>query len=239
MTQTLNRPFKPELINSSLLKDFDEAQINFIGFNSSHMSSFSWKIKRVFDLFASIIGLVFISPLLITISLLIKLDSNGPVLFKQKRIGLNGRQFEMLKFRSMRVDAENMLDELLRHNESNFGMFKMQNDPRMTKIGRFLRKYSLDELPQLFNVLKGEMSLVGPRPPISRELQSYKPWHYIRFSTLPGLTGLWQVSGRSKIKDFDSVVNLDAKYIRNWNILLDLQILFRTIPVVLLGKNSA
>lgn len=204
-----------------------------------HMEKLSWKVKRCFDFSATLLGLIAISPLLGLIALLIKIDSKGPVFFKQKRVGYKGKRFDMYKFRSMREDAERILIELVEHNEMGEGMFKMSNDPRITRIGSFLRKYSLDELPQLFNVLLGDMSLVGPRPPILRELATYKPHHYVRFHTLPGLTGLWQVSGRSNIRDFDAVVNLDFKYIQNWSLLLDLRILFKTIPVVLLGKDAS
>src|SRR5690606_9627045 len=147
--------------------------------------------------------------------------------------------FYMYKIRSMYPDAEERLAELLKHNEIKNGMFKMQNDPRITPVGKILRKYSLDELPQLINVLRGEMSLVGPRPPLERELKDYKDWHYVRFSVLPGLTGEWQVSGRSSIKNFDDVVNLDFKYIRSWNFWQDLRILLKTIPVVFWEHNTA
>lgn len=207
--------------------------------NFKKTKPFQWKIKRTIDLTGSIIGLIIITPLLLLIAAAIKIESKGPVFFKQKRIGLQGREFYMYKFRSMSLDAEKQIDKLLENNETNAGMFKMFNDPRITRIGKFLRKYSIDEIPQLFNVIKGDMSLVGPRPPIEKELLSYKSWHFIRFSTLPGLTGLWQVSGRSKIKNFDKVVWLDYNYMKNWNVLLDLTILLKTIPVVLLGRDSA
>ncbi len=203
---------------------------------STHMTTWEWSIKRLFDITASLFGLILISPLLLLIALLIKLDSKGPLLFKQERVGFDGRRFHMYKFRSMSVDAEKVLKDLLQFNETNDVMFKMTNDPRMTRVGRILRKYSLDELPQLLNVLRGEMSLVGPRPPIVREVETYQPWHYIRFSTLPGLTGLWQVSGRSTINDFDMVVKLDSSYIKNWSLWMDFKILLKTIPVVLGGK---
>ena len=202
-------------------------------------SSFQWKIKRAVDFIGSVVGIMLISPILFLIALAIKIDSPGPILFKQKRVGLNGEHFDMYKFRSMQQDAEQRLKELLKYNETNEAMFKMSNDPRMTRVGRFLRKYSLDELPQLLNVVKGEMSLVGPRPPIVSEVNSYKPWHYVRFATLPGLTGLWQVSGRSSIDNFDQVVELDFTYINKWNLFLDTFILFKTVPVVLFGKDTA
>ncbi|HEY9744735.1 MAG TPA: exopolysaccharide biosynthesis polyprenyl glycosylphosphotransferase [Oculatellaceae cyanobacterium] len=196
-------------------------------------------IKRIVDVTAAFFGLCALALPLALIAVAIRLDSEGPILFKQKRIGLNGKRFYMYKFRSMYPDAEDRLAALLEHNEIKSGMFKMKNDPRVTRVGRFLRKYSLDEFPQLINVLRGEMSLVGPRPPLERELKDYKEWHYVRFSVLPGLTGEWQVNGRSSIDSFDDVVNLDFRYIRSWNLWLDFKILLKTIPVVLLGKDAA
>lgn len=197
-----------------------------------------WAIKRLFDILASGLGLLLIAIPLLMVALAIRIESPGPLFFKQKRIGRYGRTFEMLKFRSMYQDAEARLQELVAQNDSNPGMFKMKNDPRVTKVGRFIRKYSIDELPQLINVLKGDMSLVGPRPPIIRELEAYAPWHYVRFSTLPGLTGAWQVSGRSTITNFDDVVKLDFNYIKSWNLVQDMRILMKTVPVVLFGKDT-
>lgn len=208
-------------------------------FNYEKSHSIQWLIKRIFDFTASFTGIILIFPVLLIIVLAIKLDSKGSAIFKQKRIGLNGKEFYMYKFRSMKLDAEKELEKLEKFNETNDGMFKLFNDPRVTKVGKFIRKYSIDELPQLFNVLKGEMSLVGPRPPIGRELEVYKNWHYIRFATLPGLTGLWQVSGRSKIVNFDDVVKLDYEYVNKWSLLLDMKILLKTIPVVIFGKDAA
>lgn len=198
-----------------------------------------WTIKRLFDITFATLGLVFILPFLALVAAAIKMESKGPALFKQKRIGRFGKEFYMYKFRSMKEDAEDNFEELIQFNDTNEGMFKMQNDPRITKIGRFIRKYSIDELPQLINVIKGEMSLIGPRPPLKRELAIYKNWHYIRFATLPGLTGLWQVSGRSSITDFDKAVGFDYTYINTWNLLLDAKILVKTIPAVILPGNTA
>lgn len=198
-----------------------------------------WFIKRTIDIVGATVGVIFISPILLLITLLIKLDSRGPILFKQKRVGLNGKEFYMYKFRTMCVDAEKKLVSIKKHNESNKIMFKMKNDPRITKVGKILRKHSLDELPQLLNVIKGEMSLVGPRPPLVSEIREYKDWHYARLGTIPGLTGMWQVNGRSNIKSFDDVVKLDVYYINNWCLFLDFKLLFQTIPVVLLGKGAA
>jgi exopolysaccharide biosynthesis polyprenyl glycosylphosphotransferase len=198
-----------------------------------------WFLKRLLDVSASLTGLLILLPFLLLTALAIALESEGPILYKQKRIGLKGRDFEMYKFRSMRVDADQELQKLIQQNQTNDGMFKMFDDPRVTRVGKFIRKYSIDELPQLLNVLKGDMSLVGPRPPIEREVRAYKEWHFIRFSTLPGLTGLWQVSGRSDIKEFDTVVKMDFQYIREWSLLLDIKLLLKTFPTVLSGKGAA
>jgi len=196
-------------------------------------------IKRFIEINGTFLGLFIISPLLIAIAASIKLCSRGPVFFKQKRIGKHGKEFFMYKFRSMEINAEERLKELEKYNQTNELMFKMFDDPRITKVGKFLRKYSLDELPQLFNVLKGEMSLVGFSPPLPSEVAEYKSRHYIRFATMPGLTGPWQVSGRSNIKNFDEVINLEYEYTKNWSLFQDVKILFKTIPVVLLGKDAA
>lgn len=198
-----------------------------------------WTFKRLIDVSASGLGLLCLMPFLLLVAAAIRIESKGPVIYKQKRIGFQGKMFNMYKFRSMKQDADKMLDSLMEKNETNTGMFKMFNDPRVTKVGRFIRKYSIDELPQLVNVVKGDMSLVGPRPPIEREVETYKNWHYFRFATLPGLTGLWQVSGRSKIKDFDTVVKMDYQYINSWNLGLDLKLLLKTFPVVVGGMDTA
>lgn len=200
---------------------------------------FQFLIKRAVDIIGTSIGLLAISPILIAVIIAIKLESKGSILFKQKRIGRHGKEFYMYKFRSMYEDAEDRLEELLKYNETNGCMFKMANDPRITKVGKFIRKYSIDELPQLINVLKGEMTLVGFRPPLQKEVDKYKDWHFLRFAGLPGLTGPWQVSGRSSIKNFDIVVELEYSYNKDWNILKDIEILFKTIPVVIYGKDSA
>jgi lipopolysaccharide/colanic/teichoic acid biosynthesis glycosyltransferase len=213
-------------------------RLSFI-YGTQEQQPIQWLLKRTIDISVALLSILILAIPFLFIALIVKIDSKGPLFFKQKRIGVHGKRFHMYKIRSMHIDAEERLAELLKHNEIQSGMFKMQNDPRVTKVGRFLRKYSLDELPQLLNVLKGEMSLVGPRPPVERELQDYQDWHYIRFSVLPGLTGEWQVSGRSKIQQFDDVVNLDFKYIRNWNLAQDFKIILKTIPVVLLGQDTA
>lgn len=198
-----------------------------------------WQIKRFLDFILALIALFLLSPLMLLTAIAIKLDSKGPVFFKQKRIGFLGKEFYMYKFRSMKIDAEKNLQALLSKNETNNKMFKMFNDPRVTSVGKFIRKFSIDELPQLFNVLKGEMSLVGFRPPLPKEVEKYHRRHFIRFSTMPGITGIWQVSGRSKIKDFEKVIDLEKKYMLGWNFVDDIIIMFRTIPVVLLADGAA
>jgi len=193
--------------------------------------------KRMLDFVLSLIGLVLGSPLACLIALAIKLDSPGPVLFKQVRVGQGGRPFVFYKFRSMFVGAEGIKREFLHLNQMDGPVFKLLNDPRITRVGRFLRKSSLDELPQLFNVLRGEMSLVGPRPPVPEEVRLYEPWQMRRLAVKPGLTCLWQVSGRSMI-GFDEWMRLDIQYIRNRSLLLDLKILVRTVPAVLSGTGA-
>lgn len=193
--------------------------------------------KRLFDLVFSGIGLLLLSPFFVIIGILIKLDSKGPVFFKQKRIGKNGIPFTMYKFRSMVQDAEKLKKELMRQNEMDGPVFKMKDDPRITPLGRFIRKYSIDELPQLFNVFLGHMSLIGPRPPLPEEVEQYTDYQWRRLDVRPGITGLWQVSGRSDVS-FEEWVSLDIYYIENWSMKLDIKILFQTIPVVLVGKGA-
>jgi exopolysaccharide biosynthesis polyprenyl glycosylphosphotransferase len=196
----------------------------------------SW-LKRAFDLLAGGLGLLAISPFLLAIALAVKLDSPGPVFYRQTRVGKDGRRFRIYKFRSMRPDADRLLEVLRAGNEADGPLFKMRRDPRVTRVGAFLRRWSLDELPQLINVVKGEMSLVGPRPPIPAEVDEYESWQFGRLRAVPGLTGLWQVSGRSDVS-FHDMVRLDLHYIRNWTILLDLEILLRTVPAVLTSRGA-
>lgn len=196
-------------------------------------------MKRAIDIAGSIVGLVIAGVLTLVLGPMIKHDSPGPIFFGQVRIGKNGRKFKMYKFRSMYQDAEAHLKELLAKNEMNGLMFKMEDDPRITKIGRFIRKTSLDEFPQFWNVLKGEMSLVGTRPPTVSEFNQYNSYHKRRLSMKPGMTGLWQVSGRSDIKDFEEVVRLDCQYIDNWSIRGDIKILFKTIGLAFKRDNGA
>lgn len=194
--------------------------------------------KRSTDIVGSLAGIIVLSFLFLVISVWIKIeDPRGPVFFSQKRIGKNGKEFNMYKFRSMVTDAEERLKELLALNETTGAMFKMKNDPRVTRVGRFIRKTSIDELPQLFNVLKGDMSLVGPRPPLPREVEEYTSYDKQRLLVMPGCTGLWQVSGRSNI-GFKEMVELDLQYIQNRTFLFDIKIIFKTV-LVLFGSKDA
>lgn len=194
--------------------------------------------KSVLDYTGGVVGFLIFCLAYIILAPIIKLDSKGPVLFAQYRVGRNGRIFKCYKFRSMRSDAEELKKSLMSKNEMNGLMFKMKNDPRITKVGHFIRKTSIDELPQFINVLKGDMSLVGTRPPTIDEYRNYEPKHKARVSMAPGLTGLWQISGRSDIKNFDEVVRLDMKYIDNWSFFLDIKIIFMTIWVVIFGRGA-
>ena len=195
-------------------------------------------VKRFIDLVCSAVCLVVLFPVFILIALIIKITSEGPILFSQTRVGLNGRLFTLYKFRSMYEDAESRLEELREKNEMKGPAFKMQNDPRVTGIGKWLRKYSIDELPQLWNILRGDMSFVGPRPPVPGEVNLYQRKYRRRLSMRPGLTCTWQVTGRNKISDFDSWVELDLEYIDNWSLTRDFLLLIRTIPVVLRGQGA-
>ncbi len=195
-------------------------------------------LKRLIDLAGGLIGSMVTLLLTVFIAPAILIESRGPIFFTQVRIGRNGRRFRILKFRSMYADAEERIEELMHQNQMKGCMFKMENDPRVTRVGRFLRKTSLDELPQFFNVLKGDMSLVGTRPPTEKEFYQYENRHKRRLALKSGLTGLWQVSGRSDINDFEDVVRLDLEYIDNWTLKMDIKILIKTIAVVLFGKGA-
>lgn len=202
------------------------------------ISHYELFVKRAFDVFLSVIGLSFTGLIFIPVAILIKLSSKGSIFYKQKRVGKNGRIFNIYKFRTMYVDADKELISLQNKNEMSGQMFKIQNDPRIVKgIGSFLRKYSIDELPQFFNVLMGDMSIVGTRPPTVDEWKKYKPNHRVRLCIRPGLTGLWQVSGRNKIKSFEDVVFLDEKYINEWGYGLDIRIILKTIKVIFKGDG--
>lgn len=214
------------------------ADYTVLNYSHFHASYKRLLLKRVFDIFGALIGCIITIVFLPFVALAIKINSKGPVFFKQVRIGRNGRRFKIWKFRSMYIDAEERKKELESQNQVEGLMFKMDNDPRITKVGKFLRKTSIDELPQFFNILKGDMSLIGTRPPTVDEFEKYNQYYRRRLSMTPGLTGLWQVSGRSDIENFDEVVKLDLQYIDNWSLGLDLKILLKTIKVVFMGKGS-
>ncbi len=232
------------LINLYDLKN-SKSNISFVGtmpmvtYHTVNLNNLQLFCKRMMDVAGGIVGIIITAVLSIIIVPLIKLDSPGPALFKQDRIGLNGRTFKLYKFRSMRQDAEARKKELMANNKIKDGfMFKVENDPRITRVGRFLRKTSLDELPQFWNVLKGDMSLVGTRPPTPDEVHKYLNGHWRRISIKPGLTGLWQVSGRSSIMDFEEVVKLDTCYIDDWSIKEDIKIILKTVPAVFAKKGA-
>ncbi|WP_411169801.1 sugar transferase [Clostridium sp. MB05] len=193
--------------------------------------------KRFIDIIASFLGLTILSPVLLIVAILIKLESKGKAIFSQKRIGLNGKEFKMYKFRSMVENAEELKVNLAKENEMSGPMFKIKNDPRVTKVGKFIRKTSIDELPQLINILKGEMSLVGPRPSLPKEVEKFEPWMLKRLSVKPGLTCYWQVSGRNNI-DFYDWMNLDLQYVNDRGFLLDLKLIFQTFFVLFGDKNA-
>lgn len=201
---------------------------------------FAWQylvVKRVFDVVVAMLMLVAIAPLLALIAVVIKLDSPGPIFFRQIRIGWKGQPFYMYKFRSMRQDAEALLEELLGQNEASGLMFKISNDPRITRVGRVIRRFSLDELPQLLNVLEGTMSMVGPRPPLPNEVGNYQERSLRRLEAVPGMTGMWQVCRGPEIS-FTEMVEMDLQYIENWSLALDMIILLKTAPAVLTARGA-
>ena len=212
-------------------------QFPTIPLHTGHVPEVGLLLKRVLDVLISAITVVLLSPLLLAVAIAIKLDSHGPVFYSSERIGKRGRVFRCIKFRTMVRDAEMRRADVMHMNEREGVLFKISNDPRITKLGRFLRKYSIDELPQFFNVLRGDMSIVGPRPPLASEVKEYKLSHLRRLDVMPGVTGLWQVQGRQD-PSFDSYISLDVTYIENWSIWLDLKIIGRTIGVVLAGTGS-
>nr|WP_081365852.1 sugar transferase [Leuconostoc mesenteroides] len=196
-------------------------------------------MKRIMDYIGSGIGIIIISPVLLLIAIIIKFEDGGPVIFKQERVGYNGKRFFIYKFRSMRVDAEQLKQDLLKKNEVKGAMFKIKDDPRVTNFGRFIRKHSLDELPQFFNVLIGDMGLVGPRPPLVEEVEKYTEYEKQRLIVRPGLSGLWQISGRNNLS-FSDMVELDLQYIQTRNIILDSKIILKTIwDMISIKKNGA
>jgi exopolysaccharide biosynthesis polyprenyl glycosylphosphotransferase len=194
-------------------------------------------MKRVMDIVLSTIIMIVLAPALLTIAVMVKLDSEGPIFYRAGRIGRKGRVFTCFKFRTMVADAEKIKAQLAHLNERKGLLFKISNDPRVTRLGARLRKYSLDELPQLFNVFRGDMSLVGPRPPLASEVEKYKLDHLRRLDVLPGMTGLWQVEARQD-PSFDSYISLDTAYVENWNLMLDMRILARTVGVVVSGTGT-
>ena len=227
---------KLEILDS--YKDFD-SKLGYIGavpVITFANRIYDWKgmlVKRCIDIFGGIIGIVIMFIAMIFVAPALKLESKGPLFFKQKRVGKNGRYFYIYKFRSMYVDAEDRLKDLMEQNEMSGLMFKMTDDPRITKVGKFIRKTSIDELPQFINVLKGDMSLVGTRPPTVNEFKQYEGHHKRRLSMKPGLTGMWQAYGRNTVQDFEDVVKMDLEYIDNWSIGLDFRIIFKTILTVI------
>jgi exopolysaccharide biosynthesis polyprenyl glycosylphosphotransferase len=229
--------FFPNMIAKVHLDDFHG--IPLLTFTTTPHDELQLAVKRVFDIAISVLLLLVALPVSGMIALLIKATSTGPIIFKQVRLGLNGRSFNIYKFRTMHLNAEEKKKELMHLNQMQGPVFKVKDDPRLTPVGGWLRKWSLDELPQLINVLKGQMSIVGPRPPLPDEVVSYSPWQRRRLSMKPGLTCLWQVNGRNTIKDFDQWMKLDLEYIDNWSLSRDFKIFLKTIPVVLLGKGAS
>jgi exopolysaccharide biosynthesis polyprenyl glycosylphosphotransferase len=215
----------------------DVGGVPLIGVREPRIGTWNTVLKRTIDLVGSLVLLMLLMPFFVLVAIVIKLDSPGPIIFRQKRIGREGRPFITYKFRTMREGAEEEQPQLLEFNEADGPLFKIRNDPRHTRLGRWLRRMSIDELPQLLNVVRGEMSLVGPRPPVVSEVEHYQEWHRERFQVCPGMTGLWQVSGRSELP-FDEMCMLDIYYIENWSPWLDFWIMLRTIPTVLLARGA-
>ena len=213
-------------------------KVPFLTIKVNNFNATGLLYKRVLDIIGGLLGTIITLLLYPILGLAIKIDSPGPVLFKQKRVSRNGRVFDLYKFRSMYENAEELKKDLMAENQMNGAMFKVKNDPRITRVGKWLRKASLDEFPQFFNVLKGEMSLVGTRPPTPEEVKVYLPQHLKRISMKPGITGLWQISGRNLITDFEKIVELDCRYLENWRFLDDIKILFKTAIVVLKRKGA-
>lgn len=219
-------------------KQTDLGGFPLLSFGSTPDRLWHLLLKRFFDVIFSALGLILLTPLFIIIAMLVRFSSAGPIFFRQERCSVNGRRFILYKFRTMVEGAEKKLEELLQHNEMNGPIFKMKNDPRLTKVGKFLRKFSFDELPQLWNVLRGDMSLIGPRPPLPKEVKQYDSWQRRRLSMRPGITCIWQTNGRNKISDFNQWMKLDLEYIDSWSLRLDCKILFKTVPAVLFARGA-
>jgi len=232
----LNSQFINLSANPSEIHHFDH--IPFITYQNKPSNEFALTWKYVFDFSFSLFVIILWMPVFILIGVMIKLTSKGPVIFKQKRVGLHGREFYIYKFRTMIVDAEKMQAAIMHQNEANGPVFKIKNDPRINTIGKFLRKTSLDEMPQFFNVLKGDMSLVGPRPPIMKEVNQYKPWQLRRLSMRPGITCTWQIMPRRNSIPFEEWMKLDLQYIDNWSLQEDFLLTFKTVRAVLMGSGQ-
>ena len=241
ITVHINIPMLDDILNASKFNNIN-CKIQYgspmATFEASTQNNITLAFKRMFDIAMSIIGIIVSIPVIAITAIPLKIESKGPLFFKQLRVGKNGRPFYIYKLRSMYADAEERKQELMENNKMDGLMFKMDDDPRITKVGKVIRKLSIDELPQFYNVLKGDMSLVGTRPPTVDEFKQYESRHKRRLSMRPGITGLWQVSGRSTIQDFEEVVRLDCEYIDKWSMALDVSILFKTIPVVLTHKGA-
>jgi exopolysaccharide biosynthesis polyprenyl glycosylphosphotransferase len=213
-------------------------QIPFITYHNKPSNEFALSWKYIFDFSFSLMVIILWMPIFVLIGVVIKFTSKGPIIFKQKRVGLHGREFYIYKFRTMMEDAESMQAQLLDQNEVSGPVFKIKNDPRITKVGKFLRKTSMDELPQFFNVLKGDMSLVGPRPPIMNEVNQYKPWQLRRLSMRPGITCTWQIMPRRNSISFEDWMRLDLQYIDNWSLQQDILLTFKTVKAVIMGSGQ-
>lgn len=223
---------KIDITKVDIVEHFDQENIYTVNVNKLNDKKMTFFLKRFIDIIGSFIGLVIAAIIIFFVAIAMKIDEpKGPIFFSQTRVGKNSKEFKMYKIRSMCIDAEEKLAELIRHNEIEGAMFKMKDDPRVTKVGRFIRKTSIDELPQLWNVLKGDMSLVGPRPPLIREVQDYTDRDKERLLVKPGCTGLWQVSGRNEL-NFNQMIELDIQYINQISIKKDISILLKTIFII-------
>lgn len=241
ITVNVNIPSLEKIVTESKYNNLNcviESDYPMAQFAPTVISPSKLSLKRFVDIIGGIVGTVLSFPIILIVAIPLKIESPGPLIFKQQRVGKNGRIFNIYKLRSMYQDAEERKKALMEQNKMDGHMFKMDNDPRITKVGKFIRKTSIDELPQFWNVLKGDMSLVGTRPPTVDEFEKYESHHKRRLSMKPGITGKWQVSGRSDIQDFEEVVKLDCEYIDEWSPFLDIQILFKTVGVVLTHKGA-